>query len=156
MNPFFQRKSPAGVSITCTNLRGMGITVEDLADKKINRILNLTADIHILLDTRCTEAQIDQFLSTSKFKYLLSNFEKIGTYTKSKGIIILYNKKKIKIEDLSIIQEGMLISFRLVVQNEEIRILGCYAPSSGDDPEFFHQCKEILDQSTETLSLIHI
>ena len=93
MNPFFQRKSPAGVSITCTNLRGMGITVEDLADKKINRILNLTADIHILLDTRCTEAQIDQFLSTSKFKYLLSNFEKIGTYTKSKGIIILYNKK---------------------------------------------------------------
>ena len=97
MNPFFQRKSPAGVSITCTNLRGMGITVEDLADKKINRILNLTADIHILLDTRCTEAQIDQFLSTSKFKYLLSNFEKVGTYTKSKGIIIPYNKKKLKL-----------------------------------------------------------
>ena len=44
----------------------------------------------------------------------------------------------------------MLISFKLTVQNEEIRILGCYAPSSGDDPEFFTQCKEILDQSSET------
>ena len=94
MNPFFQKKSPAGVSITCTNLWGMGITVEDLADKKIKRILNLTADIHILLDTRCTEVQIDHFLSTSSFKYSLSNFDKIGTYTKSKAIIILFNKKK--------------------------------------------------------------
>ena len=71
MNPFYQKKSPAGVSITCTNLRGMCITVEDLTDKKINHILNLTADIHILLDTRCTEGQIDHFLSTSRFKYLL-------------------------------------------------------------------------------------
>ena len=48
----------------------------------------------------------------------------------------------------------MLISFKLTVQNEEIRILGCYAPSSGDDPEFFHQCKEILDQSTETHEIL--
>ena len=86
------------MSITCTNLRGLGITVEDLADKKINRILNLTADIHILLDTRCTEGQIDHFLNTSRFKYLLSNFDKVGSYTKSKGIIILFNKKQLKLK----------------------------------------------------------
>ena len=48
----------------------------------------------------------------------------------------------------------MLISFKLTVQNEEIRILGCYAPSSGDDPEFFTQCKEILDQSSETHGIL--
>ena len=98
INPFYQKKSPTGVSITCTNLRGLGTSVVDLADKKINRILNLTADVHILLDTRCTESQIEHFLNTSRFKYLLSNFDKVGSYTKSKGIIILYNKKKSKLK----------------------------------------------------------
>ena len=43
----------------------------------------------------------------------------------------------------------MLISFRLKIQNESVRILGCYAPSVGDEPEYFVKCKEILDQSNE-------
>ena len=86
------------MSITCTNLRGLDTSVEDLADKKINLILNLMADIQILLDTRCTESQIENFLNTSRFKYLLSNFDKVGSYTKSKGIIILYNTKKSKLK----------------------------------------------------------
>ena len=55
MNPFLQKTTSTAISITCTNLRGLGITVDDLADKKINRILNLTAEIHILIYTRCDE-----------------------------------------------------------------------------------------------------
>ena len=73
---------------------------------------------------------------------------------KVKGNNNSFQQQQKKIEDLSIIQEGMLISFKLIVQNEEIRILGCYAPSSRDDPEFFQQCKEILDQSTETHGIL--
>ena len=68
---------------------------------------------------------------------------------KSRGIIVLYNNKKVKIEDLPVIEEGSIISFRLKIQDYAIRILGCYAPSFGDDPDYFINCKEILDQSTE-------
>ena len=96
MNPFSTIKSISGISITCTNIRGLGVSVKELADKKINRILNLKADVHILIDTRCSEAQFNQFLNTSKFKYMLSDFMHFGTYTKSKGIIVLYNKKSVK------------------------------------------------------------
>ena len=97
MNPFSTNKSLSGISITCTNIRGLGVSVKELADKKINRILNLKADVHILIDTRCSEAQFNHFMNTSKFKYMLSNFTHFGSYTKSKGIIVLYNKKSAKL-----------------------------------------------------------
>ena len=41
------------------------------------------------------------------------------------------------------------MSFNITSQNETLKVLTCYAPSSGDDPEFFIKCKEILDNSTE-------
>ena len=85
---------------------------------------------------------------------MLSNFTHFGSYTKSKGIIVLYNKKKCKIDNFELIQEGMLLSFNVSVQSEIIKILGCYAPSSGDEPEYFVECKNILDNSTENHGLI--
>ena len=51
-------------------------------------------------------------------------------------------------DNIEVIQEGMLLSFNVSAQNEIVKILTCYAPSSGDDPEFFIKCKEILDNST--------
>ena len=97
MNPFSTFKSLSGISITCTNLRGLGVSVKELADKKINRVLNLKAEVHVLIDTRCSEAQFSHFLNISKFKYLLSSFSHFDTYTKSKGIIVLFYRKGCKI-----------------------------------------------------------
>ena len=93
MNPFSLNKSQSGISITCTNIRGLGISIKELADKKINRILNLKADIHILIDTRCSEAQFNHFMNTSKFKYLLSNFTHFGSNTKKKESLSYIIKK---------------------------------------------------------------
>ena len=42
------------------------------------------------------------------------------------------------------------MSFNITFQNETIKVLSCYAPSSGDDPDFFLNCKEILDNSPES------
>ena len=78
-------------------MRGLGVSVKELADKKINQVLNLKADVHILIDTRCSEAQFAHFLNISKFKYMLSSFAHFGTYTKSKGINVLYKKKDAKL-----------------------------------------------------------
>ena len=102
MNPFSSNKSLSGISITCNNIQGLGVSIKELADKKINRILNLKADIHILIDTRCSEAQFNHFMNTSKFKYLLSNFSHFGSYTQTKGIIVLHNKKNAKFTILNL------------------------------------------------------
>ena len=32
--------------------------------------------------------------------------------------------------------------------------MGCYAPSSGDDPEYFIKCKESFDLSTDDFGMI--
>ena len=63
---------------------------------------------------------------------MLSNYKHEGSYTKSKGVIVLYNNKQLKIEGVSIIEEGMLVSFRWKIQNEPIRILSCYGQSADD------------------------
>ena len=75
MNPFLSNKSPTGISVTCTNLRGLGVIVDDLTDKKINRILTLKADVHILIDSQCSEDKFNNFLNKSKYKYMMSNFK---------------------------------------------------------------------------------
>ena len=67
----------------------------------------------------------------------------VGSYTKNKDVIVLYNQNKMKIDDVSIIQEGMLLSFCLKINTEYIRILGSYAPSDGDEPELFFKCKHV-------------
>ena len=96
MITFSLRHTSTAISITCTNLRGLGITVKDLANKEINRILHLSAEIHILIDTRCDKEEFNNFLNKSKFKYMLSHFKHEGSYNESKGVIILNNNKKLK------------------------------------------------------------
>ena len=91
------------------NIRGLGVSVKDLPDRKISRILNLKAEVHVLIDTRCTESQFLHFLNISKFKYLLSSYKFFGTYTKSKGIIVMVNQKHVKVDKIEVIQEGMLM-----------------------------------------------
>ena len=48
----------------------------------------------------------------------------------------------------------MLLSFRLKINNKYVRILGCYTPSVGDEPEFFHECKDELNQAKENHGMI--
>ena len=45
----------------------------------------------------------------------------------------------------------MLLSFRLKISTEYVRILGCYAPSDGDQPENFFKCKDILKKEKHGL-----
>ena len=36
-------------------------------------------------------------LNTNRYKYMMSNYKHVGSYTKSKGVIVLYNKIKQKL-----------------------------------------------------------
>ena len=44
----------------------------------------------------------------------------------------------------------MLVSFKVNIHEESIRVLGCYAPSSDDAPEYFLDCEEPLNNSQDT------
>ena len=79
---------------------------------------------------------------------MLSNFKDLGSYTNNKGVIVLFNKNKAKVDDFHIIQDGMLVCFRLQIHTEQVRILSCYTPSAGDEPEFFYQCKDVVNLAT--------
>ena len=52
----------------------------------------------------------------------MSNYKHVGSYTKSKGVIVLYYRNKTKVEYVVI---GILLSFQLKIKNESVRILGC-------------------------------
>ena len=67
---------------------------------------------------------------------------------------MLFNKNQAKIDDFHIIQDGMLVSFLLQINTEQVRILSCYALSAGDEPEFFYQCKDVLNLATEKHGII--
>ena len=54
----------------------------------------------------------------------------------------MVNHKHVKVDKIEVIQEGMLMSFNITSQNEIIKVLTCYAPSSGDEPEFSSSAKK--------------
>ena len=72
------------------NIKGLGVSVKELADKKINPILSLKEEVHIYNDTRCSEAQFAHFLNTSEFKYIFSPATVIFALDISGGQICLY------------------------------------------------------------------
>ena len=78
---------------------------------------------------------------------MMTSYKHVGSYNQSKGVIVLYKRNQTKIDDVSIIQEGMLLSFRMKIQNKYVRILGWYPPSDGDKPEFFFKCKDVPNQA---------
>ena len=68
---------------------------------------------------------------------MMSSYKHVGSYTKSKCVIVLYNRNQTKIDDVSMNQEGMLLRFWMKINNKYVRILACYSPLDGDKPEFF-------------------
>ena len=49
---------------------------------------------------------------------MMSSSKHVGSYTKSKGVIVLYDKNKTKVDDVSIIQEGMLLIFWMNINKD--------------------------------------
>ena len=85
---------------------------------------------------------------------MMSSYKHVGSYTKYKDVIVFYNKNKTILDDVSLIQEGMLLSFRMKINNKYVRILGSCAPLESDEPEFFYKCKDVLNQAKENHGLI--
>ena len=55
---------------------------------------------------------------------------------------MIYDKNRVKVKDLKIIQNGQLISFRVKVNTSWINFVSVYGPPEGDNPDFFCNIKE--------------
>ena len=153
MNPFRKSNSISEISVCCTNIRSLGISKKQLTHKKLNSIMDLKNNINILIDSKVTDTEANDICNRD-FKYLLKDFKHIGTLTKVKGILILYNKHATKIKNLKVIRDGQLLEFSFLVSNEWVNVVACYAPPEMDDPEFLLEAKSCLNNMPGDYGLI--
>ena len=153
MNPYKKIPSISEISVSCTNIRSLGISKKQLTHKKLNSIMDLKNNINILIDSKVTETEANDICNRD-FKYLLKDFKHIGTLTKIKGILILYNKHATKIKNLKVIRDGQLLEFSFLVSNEWVNVVACYAPPEMDDPEFLLEAKSCLNNMPGDYGLI--
>ena len=145
MNPFRPTPSLSEISISCTNIRSLGISTKNLTHRKLNSILDLKNSVNILIDSKVSETEANQ-ICNNNFKYLLKDYKYVGSLTKIKGILILCNKHQTKIKNLKVIRDGQLLEFSLKVNNVWVNVVSCYAPPDIDDPSFVLEAKTSLAQ----------
>ena len=107
MNPFTNNnKTISNISFSCTNIRSLGLSTTGLTLRKLNSILRLDTDVNILLDTKTSLTDTQGIFNSFELKYKLANHRHIGTYTTTKGIIVIYNKNKTALKNIKINREG--------------------------------------------------
>ena len=117
----------------------------DATNKKISWKLELKCAVNILIDTRTVLNDVNKVFQNRKLKWKLSNLRHQGTYTPTKMIIVIYDKNLVKINDLKIIKNGQMFSFKLKINNDCVNFPTVYATPEDDNPEFFLKAKEEFD-----------
>ena len=125
-----------------TNIRSLATSVAGATSAKITRIIDLNCDLNILIDTRTSIEDVEKIFLNHKLKWKSCNYKHIGTYTKNKGIIVIYRHNVVKVKDLKIIQAGQLVSFLVKANNDWDNFTTMYAPSDEDNPHFMLKAKQ--------------
>ena len=114
MNPFLSANSTlTAITVNITNIRSLSTTVAGATYKKLTGILDLKNEVNILIDTRTNLDGVNKVFNGNKLKWRLGHFRHQGSYTPAKGIVMIYDKNRVQVKDLKIIQNGQLISFRV-------------------------------------------
>ena len=93
MNLFRQRnKTITSFEINVTNIWSLSTIVMGATWKKLTRILDLKCAINILIDNCTLTEDVEKIFLSHKLKLKLGHFKHIGTYTKTKEIIVIYGK----------------------------------------------------------------
>ena len=92
MNPFLlQTNSLSDISVCCTNIRSLRISKKRAYPQETYQNSRFKEKNNILIDTKISETEANDVCNRD-FKYLLKDLKFVGTLTKIKGILILYNK----------------------------------------------------------------
>ena len=133
-------KSLSKFSISCTNVKGLGIgTIK--GDKKINAILALNTDITVLTETRSDHSKI--LTLKNRLRSQLSGFTFYGTNSNLRGVtVMLKNSSGITFEGFKAIDNNTIKLTALLPDQTKLAAICCYAPSDSDDPTYWESVFE--------------
>ena len=155
MNPFTNSgRTQTAVSVNVTNIRSLSTTVAGASFKKLTRILDLKCEVNIIIDTRTSLQGVNKLFNSHNLKWRLGNFRHKGSYSLVKGIVMVYDRTRVQVDNLNIIKEGQLLSFRVKVNNSWINCVTVYGPPEGDISNFFLTTKTTLDNMDGDLGFI--
>ena len=122
--------------------------------KKFTRILDLKCEVNIIIDSRTSLQGVNSLFNSQNLKWRLGNFRHKGSYTLVKGIVMVYDRTRVQVDNLNVIEEGQLLSFRVKVNNTWLNCVTVYGPPEGDNSNFFLKTKTTLDGMEGDLGLI--
>ena len=155
MNPFTNSgRSQTAVSVNVINIRSLSTTVAGASFKKLTRILDLKCEVNIIIDSRTSLQGVNSLFNSHNLKWRLGNFRHKGSYPHVKGIVMVYDRTRVQVDNLNIIKEGQLLSFRVKVNNSWINCVTVYGPPEGDISNFFLTTKTTLDNMDGDLGFI--
>ena len=67
---------------------------------------------------------------------MVKDYYFLDSYTKVKGILILYNNQATKIKNLKVSRDGQLLEYSFKTNNDWVIVVACYPPPDIDDPSF--------------------
>ena len=67
---------------------------------------------------------------------------------------MIYDRTRVQVDNLNVIEEGQLLSFRVKVNNTWLNCVTVYGPPEGDNSNFFLKTKTTLDSMDGDLGFI--
>ena len=114
MNPFVStNRTLTAISVNVINMRSLSTTVAGATYKKITRLLDMKSEVNIIIDSRTSLNGVNNLFNSQSLKWHLSHFKHKGSYTPAKGIVMIYDRTRVQVDDLNVIQDRQRLSFRL-------------------------------------------
>ena len=107
-----------------------------------------------MIDSQTGLTGVNSLFNSQNLKWRLSHFKHKGSYTPAKGIVMIYARTRVQVDNLNVIHDGQLLSFRVKVNNSWINCVSIYGPPEGDNSDFFLKTKSTLDSMEVDLGLI--
>ena len=115
------------------------------ASLKLNTIIKLNADIHIIIDSRLDEIGLKKWRKSHK--QTISRFNIYGNYSKTRGVTILVKRNiGVTISNVVKVDDKNTVTFRMATAGgTETDVCAVYAPSDVDSPKFFEAAVDAVN-----------
>ena len=115
------------------------------ASLKIQAIIDMNADIHVIVDSRLDKIGLKKWRKTNK--QVISKYNIYGNFSKIRGVTILAKRRiGVTIANVNNIDEKSTVTFRMTTAGGTITdVCAVYAPSDVDSPKFFETAVDAVN-----------
>ena len=139
-------KTLSAFTISSTNIRGICVKDKAKSRRKLEAINSLNTDISIVIDAHVDNSGLQKLYKDNRV--LLSKYNVISNYAARRGILILFKKTTgITLGNVLDHENKDILIFSIMTSsNETIDIAAIYGPSHEDDPAFFQEVYDTLEE----------